>query len=58
MRYVPHRVLLPEWIFSQAQGNKDELRRLVLEYMQRYPNYRTTEIRGSFAICEPKDGFL
>ena len=58
MNYVPHRVLLPQWIFDQAKGNKDEIRRLVLTYMQRYPNYRTTEIRGSFAICERKDEIL
>ena len=58
MNYVPHRVLLPQWIFEQTKGNKDEIRRLVLTYMQRYPHYRTTEIRGSFAICERKDEIL
>ena len=58
MRYVPHRVLLPQWIFDQAQGDEHEIRRLVCKYMQRYPNYRTIEIRGSFAICERKDDIL
>jgi len=58
MRYVPHRVLLPQWIFDQSHGDKDELIRLVLQYMQRYQNYRTIEIRGSFAICERKDDIL
>lgn len=58
MRYVPHRVLLPQWIFDQSQGDKDELIRLVVQYMQRYQNYRAIEIRGSFAICERKDDIL
>ena len=55
---VPNRVLLPKWIFEQAQDNEDEIRRLVMEYMKRYPNYRTISIHGSFAICERKDDYL
>lgn len=55
---VPNRVLLPQWIFDQAQGNKDELRRLVLQYMRRYPNYKIIKVSGSFAVCERLDGFL
>ena len=55
---VPNRVLLPRWIFDQAQGNKDEMRRLVLQYMQRYPNYKIIKVSGSFAVCERLDGFL
>lgn len=55
---VPNRVLLPRWVFDQAQGNEEELRRLVLQYMQRYPNYKIIKVSGSFAVCERLDGFL
>ncbi|MGE7807367.1 hypothetical protein [Lysinibacillus sp. NPDC096215] len=58
MNYVPHRVLLPQWIFEQAKGNKAEIKRLVLTYMQRYPNYKIIKVSGSFAVCERLDGFL
>ncbi len=52
MNSIPHKVLLPAWIFQQAGGNNEEIKRFVLEYMRRYPNYKVIEIRGSFAICE------
>lgn len=52
MNNVLHKVLLPAWIFQQARGNNDEIKRLVLQYMQRYPNYRVTKVSGSFAVCE------
>ncbi|EAZ84547.1 hypothetical protein BB14905_21388 [Bacillus sp. B14905] len=58
MNNVPHKVLLPAWIFQQAGGNNDEIKRLVLQYMQRYPNYRVTKDSGSFAVCERHDGLL
>lgn len=58
MNNVPHKVLLPAWIFQQAGGNNDEIKRLVLQYMQRYPNYRVTKVSGSLAICERQDGLL
>lgn len=58
MNNVPHKVLLPAWIFQQAGGNKDEIKRLVLQYMQRYPNYRVIKVSGSFAVCERHDGLL
>lgn len=54
---VPHKVLLPAWIFEQTKDN-DEIKRLVLEYMQRYPNYRVLKVSGSLAVCERLDGFL
>lgn len=57
MNFVPHKVLLPHWIFEQAQGNTDEIKRLVREYMRRYPNYRVIKVSGSFAVCERMDGF-
>lgn len=57
MNDVPTKVLLPAWIFAQAKDN-DGIRRLVLEYMRRYPNYRVTKVSGSLAICERQDGLL
>lgn len=57
MNNVPHKVLLPAWIFQQAKDN-DEIRRLVQEYMARYPHYRVIKVRGSFAVCDRLDGFL
>lgn len=57
MNDVPSKVLLPAWIFEQAKDN-DEIRRLVLQYMTRYPNYRVLKVSGSFAVCERHDGLL
>ncbi|MEQ6355938.1 hypothetical protein ABNX05_15010 [Lysinibacillus sp. M3] len=54
---VPNRVLLPHWIFEQANGDKDEIKRLVLQYMTRYPNYRLLKISGCFAICQKIERF-
>ncbi|KOY81313.1 hypothetical protein I6G82_02505 [Lysinibacillus macroides] len=59
MNDVPHRVLLPQWIFDQAAGDETELYRLVRRYMwQSYPHYKIIRIEGSFAICERLDKFL
>ncbi|WP_313469869.1 hypothetical protein [Lysinibacillus sp.] len=57
MNNVPTKVLLPAWIFGQAKDN-DEIRRLVLDYMRRYPNYRIVKVSGSFAVCERLDGLI
>ncbi|MGE7840088.1 hypothetical protein ACQKNX_04785 [Lysinibacillus sp. NPDC093712] len=57
MNNVPSKVLLPAWIFQQAKDN-DEIRRLVLQYMRRYPNYRVMKVSGSFAVCEREQGLL
>ncbi len=57
MNDVPSKVLLPAWIFQQAKDN-DEIRRLVLQYMRRYPNYRVLKVSGSFAVCEMEQGLL
>ncbi len=46
------KVCLPAWIFEQAQGDKDEIKRLVLEYMKRYEGYRVIKVRNRLAICE------
>ncbi|UKJ44316.1 hypothetical protein [Lysinibacillus sp. ACHW1.5] len=54
---VPHKVLLPAWIFQQAKDN-DEIRRLVLQYMTRYPNYRIVKVSGSFVVCEREQRLL
>lgn len=59
MNSVPHRVLLPHWIFEQAADDEKELYRLIRRYMwQSYPDYKLIEIIGSFAICKRTDGFL
>lgn len=50
---APYRVLLPKWIREEAR-NQAEFKRLVLEYMQRYPEYRVKKVVGDFAICERK----
>lgn len=57
MYNVPHKVLLPAWIFEQAKDT-NELRSLVLEYMKRYPDYQIIKISGSFAVCEREQPFL
>lgn len=44
-------VLLPDWVFQQAQ-DKEHLKKLVLQYMQRYPNYVVKKVKGNFAVCE------
>ncbi len=59
MSYVPHRVLLPHWIFEQAAGDEKELYRLVRRYIsQSYQDYKIIKLEGSFAICERTGRFL
>jgi len=53
MKQVPYRVLLPGWIREKAR-DKEEFKRLVLEYMKRYQDYRVKKVVGDFAICERK----
>lgn len=55
---VPHRVLLPRWIFDKAKGDENEINRLVVDYMARYPNYKVREISNGFAVCERFEGFF
>lgn len=59
MNSVPHRVLLPQWIFEQAADDENELYRLVHRYIwQSYQDYKIIKIEGSFAICERTGRFL
>ena len=46
------KVVLPEWIFHQADDDKQELKRLIVEYMKRYPGYKILKVKDGFAICE------
>lgn len=46
------RVLLPRWIFSEAGDDKTELRRLISDYMKRYPGYTVLKVKGGFAVCQ------
>lgn len=45
-------VRLPDWIFDKAKDNKQLEKELVMQYMQRYPDYTLIEIKGRFAVCE------
>lgn len=57
MSDVPYKVLLPRWIWEQAQS-KEQFRQLVVEYMQRYPHYQVIGIKDGFAICKRKGGLI
>ncbi|MEH7342724.1 hypothetical protein V7122_02370 [Bacillus sp. JJ1532] len=46
-------VLLPAWIFEQAK-DKDHLKKLVLEYMKKYPDYTIKSIKNGMAVCTKK----
>jgi hypothetical protein len=50
---VLYKVLLPKWIWEEAK-NKEDLKRLVLQYMQRYPEYTVKSVKDGFAICIKK----
>lgn len=43
-------VVLPEWCFTQAKDN-EQLKKLVLQYMRRYPDYTVRKIKDGMAIC-------
>jgi hypothetical protein len=45
-----HKVLLPEWIWKEAK-DKEHIKRLVLQYMLRYPNYKVKSVKDGFAVC-------
>lgn len=47
-------VLLPSWIYKKAK-DKNHLKVLVLQYMQRYPGYSVKSVKSGFAICERRD---
>lgn len=48
---APHKVLLPAWIWEEAQ-DKEHFKQLVLDYMQRYPDYTVKSVKDGFAVCE------
>ena len=50
---VPHKVLLPSWIWEEAK-DKEHLKQLILQYMTRYPDYSIKKVKGRFAICVRK----
>lgn len=52
---VNYRVLLPKSFWEQAQ-NEEELKKLIVNYMRHYPNYRIKSVKDGFAICEKKVG--
>lgn len=52
---TPTKVLLPAWVWEEAQ-NEVHFKKLVLQYMQpRYPYYKILKVKGHFAICERKN---
>jgi hypothetical protein len=50
---VPYKILLPKWNWEEAK-DKEHLKRLVLQYMQRYPEYTVKSVKDGFAICIKK----
>lgn len=50
LNQIPYKVLLPERLWKEA-NDKKHLKRLVLEYMERYPHYKVIKIQGKFAVC-------
>jgi len=46
------KVLLPPRIFKEAGDDKQELKRLIVQYMERYPNYTIKKVKDGFAVCE------
>lgn len=45
------KVLLPPSIFKEAGDDKNKLKQLILEYMERYESYTILKVEGHFAIC-------
>ncbi|GAA0415308.1 hypothetical protein GCM10008934_02810 [Virgibacillus salarius] len=44
-------VRLPEHLWETAQ-DQEELKQLILQYMERYEGYTVLKVKGRFAICE------
>lgn len=52
--HVPHKVLLPKWIWEEAQSN-EHFKELVIKYIRKsYPDYSIKAIKDGFAICVRK----
>lgn len=50
---VTSKVLLPAWIWEEAK-DQNHFKKLVLDYMRRYPEYSIKSVIGRFAICTRK----
>lgn len=48
------RVLLPSRMFEEAR-DKEDFKRMLAEYMRRYPNYIVKAIKDGFAVCERRE---
>jgi hypothetical protein len=52
--HVPHKVLLPKWIWEEAQSN-EHFKELVIKYIRKsYPDYSIKKVKKPFAICVRK----
>jgi hypothetical protein len=47
-------VVLPAWIFVQAK-DKEHLKKLVLDYIRKYPDYTVKKIKNGLAVCERRE---
>lgn len=47
------KVVLPRWIWEQAK-DKEDFKRLVMRYMERYPDYIVKGIKDGLAVCVKK----
>lgn len=50
---VPTHVVLPARLWKEAKDN-DELKSLILQYMERYPQYKVKTVKNGIAICQRK----
>lgn len=50
-RYPYTKVFLPTYVWEKRLVSKQELKKAVLEYMKRYPQYKVTGVEDGFAIC-------
>ena len=49
-----YKVLLPRWIWEEAKDT-EHFKKLVLQYMLRYPHYTVKSVKDGFAICVKKE---
>jgi len=47
---VPTHVVLPERLWKEAKDTED-LKRLILQYMQRYPHLKVKNVHNGMAVC-------
>jgi hypothetical protein len=48
------KVVLPAWVFEQAK-DKEHLKKLVLDYMRKYPDYNVKSVKNGLAVCERRE---